>query len=269
MTDRYLHQTHHADPQRRLGIDMGATTMKAAIVDIATGTAVTSTVVFPSPEDPDGLVAAVGQLCKRLEWRDAFGCALPSVVRGSRLSNATNLSSAWSDVDLRQRFIDGVGRAPALLNDADAAGLAEIHFGGAGRDALEILLTFGTGIGSAMLAGGRLLPNSELGELAIDGLTFEQACSARTIERKGLSAAVWIAKVEPYFEALNTLLSPVRWIIAGGLTDRYADFFGRLDTTVPVVPATLRSGAGVVGAALAASIPTDVVPTARQLVEGQ
>ena len=258
----------HPHPRFVLGIDMGATTMKAAIVDVATGAADTPIVVEESPGDPDSLVGAVGRLSQQLEWAGPVGCALPGVVRESQLFRGTNLSPVWAGVDLHRRFVEALGSAPVLLNDADAAGLAEARFGTFHHDELAILLTFGTGIGSALLARGRLVPNSELGELAIDGIKFEAVGSARAIHRSRLSAVSWAALVQPYFAALHALLSPARWIIAGGLTDRFEEYFGPLQLDAPVVPATFRSGAGIVSAALAAAIIHDGDMDGRSVAGG-
>ncbi len=239
-----------ADGFGALGIDIGGTSMKGAIVDIRSGHLRSEVVSARTPTDPSALIDGVAALRMALRWPGPFGCAFPAVVRNSCLFKATNLPT-WEGLDVGARFLQRIGVAPVALNDADAAGIAEARFAAACGDELSVLLTFGTGIGSALLTGGRVLANSELGELAINGVTFEAAASARTITERGLHASEWVLAAQPYFTVLEVLINPARWIIAGGLSERFGEFFGSLHTAAPLERARFRGHAGIVGAALA------------------
>jgi polyphosphate glucokinase len=238
------------------GIDIGGSGMKGAVVDLLTGTLIgdRERVDTPQPATPGAMVDVVRQLVDRCNWTGPFGVTFPGVVRGGRIRTAANLDPEWVGVQADELFGSVVPGDVRVLNDADAAGLAECRYGAArDRSGVVILLTFGTGIGSAIIHDGVLLPNSELGHLELDGHDAEHRASARARTDEDLSWGDWASRVEHYLRHVERLFSPDVFVVGGGVSRRPDKWLPRVDIETEIVPATLANTAGIVGAALAAA----------------
>lgn len=240
-----------------LGVDIGGTGIKAAPVDVATGTLAAERVKLPTPRpaEPDAVAAIVRDLAAGFGWKGPAGIAFPGVISDGITRTAANLDPAWIGLAARALFSKATGLQVSMINDADAAGLAEMKFGaGAGRTGTVLMLTFGTGIGSALFIDGILVPNTEFGHIAIRGKDAERRASEHAKELDDLSWGKWAGRVDEYLEHLEALLSPGLFIVGGGIS-RKSDKFLPLLTglTAPVVPAAMHNDAGIVGAAMAAS----------------
>jgi polyphosphate glucokinase len=240
-----------------LGVDIGGTGIKAAPVDLTTGTLVAERVKLatPHPAEPGAVAAIVRDLVAGFGWTGPAGIAFPGVIRDGITRTAANLGPAWIGLAARALFGKATGLQVSLINDADAAGMAEMKFGaGAGRKGTVLMLTFGTGIGSALFIDGILVPNTEFGHIEIRGKDAETRASEHAKELHDLSWGTWAGRVDEYLEHMEALLSPGLFIIGGGIS-RKADKFLPLLTglTAPVVPAAMHNDAGIVGAAMAAS----------------
>jgi polyphosphate glucokinase len=191
-------------------------------------------------------------MVERFAWKGPIGCALPAVVKDGRVRTAANISRSWLGVDARALLGNAAGRRVAVINDADAAGGAEMAFGiGRGRGGLVIMVTLGTGIGTALFMDGRLVPNTELGHLTLQGRDAETRASAAVREDEQLSWKKWARRVDAYLHLLQRYFWPDLIIVGGGVSRRWRRFLPRLTIPTPVVPARLRNDAGIVGAALA------------------
>ena len=241
----------------QLGIDVGGTSIKGAIVDLSAGELAGGIHTEPTPPTatPGDVVAAIGRIAAEADWSGPVGVALPGVIDGSSLRHAPNLSASWEDPDALACLRAPEGANAVLINDADAAGLAELTYGDAGldREGLTIVLTFGTGIGSALLHNGDLIANSELGGLIGSNGRFEEIASGRAISSDALSPAEWARRAQPFFDELEAMLNPSRWVVGGGLSENFDRFVSRLKLSKPISAAHLGVHAGVVGAALAVS----------------
>jgi polyphosphate glucokinase len=240
-----------------LGIDIGGSGIKAAPVDVTTGalSAPRVKVATPRPALPDPIAEAVKGLVAGFGWTGPAGIAFPGVVIGGVTHTAANLDPAWIGLDARALFAKATGLTVSLLNDADAAGVAEVRFGAAaGQDGTVLLLTFGTGIGSALFTDGVLVPNTEFGHIEIHGKDAEERASERARELHDLSWGKWAGRVDDYLTHVEALVSPSLFIIGGGIS-RKSDKFLPLLTSVraKIVPAALHNDAGIVGAAMAAA----------------
>jgi len=239
-----------------LGVDIGGTGIKAAPVDMTTGTLVADRVKLatPQPAEPGAVAAIVRDLVAGFGWTGPAGIAFPGVIRDGITRTAANLDPAWIGLAARALFGKATGLQVSLINDADAAGLAEMKFGaGAGRKGTVLMLTFGTGIGSALFIDGILVPNTEFGHIEIRGKDAETRASEHAKELHDLSWEKWAAKVDEYLAHMEALLSPGLFIVGGGIS-RKSDKFLPLLTglTAPVVPAAMHNDAGIIGAAMAA-----------------
>ena len=240
-----------------LGIDIGGSGIKAATVDVTTGTLTTPRVkvATPRPALPDPIAEAVAGLVAGFGWAGPTGVAFPGVVIGGVTYTAANLDQAWVGLDARALFTKATGLTLSMLNDADAAGMAEMKFGaGRGEQGTVLMLTFGTGIGSALFTDGVLVPNTEFGHIEIHGKDAEERASERAREVQNLTWGKWASRVDNYLAHVEALVSPSLFIIGGGIS-RKADKFIPLLTSVRarIVPAALHNNAGVVGAAMAAA----------------
>jgi len=240
-----------------LGIDIGGSGIKAAPVDVTTGalSAPRVKVATPRPALPDPIAEAVQGLVADFGWTGPTGIAFPGVVIGGVTYTAANLDPAWIGLDARALFAKATGLTVTLLNDADAAGMAEMKFGAAaGHDGTVLLLTFGTGIGSALFTDGVLVPNTEFGHIEIHGKDAEERASERARELHDLSWGKWAGRVDDYLTHVEALVSPSLFIIGGGIS-RKSDKFLPLLTGVraKIVPAALHNDAGIDGAAMAAA----------------
>ena len=240
-----------------LGIDIGGSGIKAAPVDVTSGAFTAPRVKVPTPRPalPAAVADAVKGLVADFSWSGPAGIAFPGVVIRGVTHTAANLDPSWVGLDARALFGKATGLKVSLINDADAAGVAEMKFGaGAGEKGTVLLLTFGTGIGSALFTDGVLVPNTEFGHIEIRGRDAEERASERAKELHDLSWGKWAGRVDEYLGYVEALLSPSLIIIGGGIS-RKADKFVPLLTSVRarVVPAALHNDAGIVGVAMTAA----------------
>jgi polyphosphate glucokinase len=238
-----------------LGVDIGGTSIKAAVVDTRHGTLTTgiARIRTPQPATPKGVVAAINELRKRLRWTGPVGVGFPGLIKHGVVRRAPNLDPSW----VRHEIVDHMRRAlgvpfVAVGNDADAAGLAEARFGaGRGVHGTVVLVTLGTGIGSAVMHNGSLLPDTELGHLQVGGCDAETFASAVARERHKQTWAKWARGVDRYLTTLEYMLAPDLFIIGGGVSAEPEKFFPYLENVgCKIVPATMGNDAGIVGAAL-------------------
>jgi polyphosphate glucokinase len=238
-----------------LGIDIGGTGIKAAPVDVETGklTAERVKLATPHPALPEAVADVVHELVKGFSWTGQAGITFPGVVSDGITRTAANLGAAWIGLDSRALFSKATGLSVTLLNDADAAGLAEMKFGaGAGQQGVVLMLTLGTGIGSALFVDGVLVPNTEFGHIEIRGKDAEKRASEIVREEEDLSWGKWAGRVDEYLMHMEALLSPALIIIGGGISRKADKFLPRLTGLhARVVPAKLFNDAGIVGAAMA------------------
>jgi polyphosphate glucokinase len=236
-----------------LGVDIGGSGMKAAVVDLATGDLRSDRIRIdtPHPATPEAMTAVLCELIARHEWAGPVGCAFPAVVRRGVVRSAANIDESWIDVDARSMFASATGRVVTMVNDADAAGVAEMRLGaGRDRDGVVLVLTFGTGIGSGLFVDGVLVPNTELGHLELDGYDAETRASAKARDDEGLDWKRWARRVEHYLRHLERLFAPELFIVGGGASKSSSKWLPRIDVDTEVVPAVMRNNAGIVGAAL-------------------
>ncbi len=237
------------------GIDIGGSGMKAAPVDLATGTLTADRfkILTPQPSHPEAMADVVRQLVDHFAWEDQVGVAFPAVVRHGVAHTAANIDKAWIDTDIDAVFSAASGRPVHVINDADAAGLAEMRYGeGRGRDGVVIMLTFGTGIGSGLFLDGKLVPNTELGHLLLDGHEAEHRAAAVIRDREKLSWKEWAQRVDRYLEHVEFLFSPDLFIIGGGVSRKADKWLHFVDIDTEIAVASLENEAGIVGAALIA-----------------
>lgn len=241
-----------------VGIDVGGTGTKGALVDTDTGELVSDRIKYPTPEggDPTEIFEVIAQIvddCGPDARGVPLGVCVPSVVKNGRTLTAANISDRWIGLEAEATLESRLGRDIVFLNDADAAGVAEAHYGEAvGQPGLTILTTLGTGIGSAMLYDGELIPNSELGHLELDGEVVERRSSAIARVRLELDWADWAANLERFYHHLNRLFSPDLFIIGGGVSKSAELFVPLISVPVPIRVAALRNNAGIMGAAFLA-----------------
>ena len=239
----------------RLGVDIGGSGIKGAPVDVAKGalTAQRLRVPTPKPATPDAVIATVADLVRQFATTGPVGVTVPSAVQRGIVRTAANIDPSWIDVDAVGRLTETLGRPAVVLNDADAAGIAEMRFG-AGRDqrGTVMIVTLGTGIGTAIFVDGRLVPNLEFGHIEVRGREAEARASAAVRTTKSLSLSAWAKRVDEVLRTYEKLIWPDLFIIGGGISKRAAQFIPMFTTKVPVVPAQLKNDAGIVGAAVAA-----------------
>jgi polyphosphate glucokinase len=242
---------------RLLGIDTGGSSLKAAPVEVTTGVLASDVVSFPtpSPATPAAIAAVVKRIAESFpDVGGPVGFAFPSVVRAGVACTAANVDQGWIGTDGARLVREATGRPAAFLNDADAAGLAEVRVGaGRGQDGTVIMLTFGTGIGSAIFHDGHLLPNTEFGHMEIRGMEAEHRASARVRTVESLGWQEWAQRVNEVLACMHALFWPDLFILGGGVVENWASFGPLLESPTRVVPAELGNTAGIVGAALAAS----------------
>ncbi|WP_347350570.1 polyphosphate--glucose phosphotransferase [Intrasporangium sp.] len=238
-----------------LGIDVGGSGIKGAPVDLEQGRLAQKRlkIATPRPATPDAVAEVIDQIVDAFAEQTGdspIGVTLPAVVIRGRVLSAANIDPSWVDTDAEALIKRHTGRAVTVLNDADAAGLAELHHGAAqGAHGLVILTTLGTGIGSALIHDGVLVPNSELGHLELDGYDAEKRAASSAKDREGLSWDAYVDRLQRYYSALEALFSPDLIVVGGGIS-RDADLFlPRLRLRAPIVPARLRNQAGIIGAA--------------------
>ena len=247
-----------------LGIDIGGSGIKGAPVDLSTGMLTDDRlrIETPRPADPDGVARTVAEVAKKFPLDGPVGITFPGVVKGGVTRTAANVDQAWVGTDAVQLFSQALGRPATVLNDADAAGLAEEKFG-AGKDntGVIVLLTFGTGIGSAVIHNGVLLPNTEFGHLEVGGKEAEHRAASSVKENKGWSYERWTEEVTRVLVAIENAIWPDLFIAGGGISRKADKWVPLLKNRTPVVAAALQNTAGIVGAAMAADV--DVTATAK------
>ena len=243
-----------------LGIDVGGSGIKGAPVDLEQGVLVVDRTRFdtPQPSTPAACAEVIAQLVTDFEPMTAsngpVGITYPGVVWDGKTLTAANVDHGWIDLDADAMLEERLKRKVTVLNDAQAAALAEVHYGaGRGVDGMVLMLTFGTGIGSGLVYRGVALPGVELGHLRMHGRDAEQLAAASVKENKKLSWKTWSERVNDYLARIEMMLWPELIIIGGGVSEEPEKFLSRLKTRTPVVPATLGNSAGIVGAAIAAS----------------
>jgi polyphosphate glucokinase len=237
------------------GVDIGGSGIKGGLVDLDKGHLVGDRmrIETPQPALPDSVYAVVAQIVDRFGWTDQIGVTFPGVMKQGVAYTAANVDKSWIGTDV-DAGLSGLVPGPVVtLNDADAAGFAEMRFG-AGRDqrGVVLMLTFGTGIGSALFTDGRLVPNTEFGHIQVDGEDGERRASAATREREDLGWPDWAHRVDRYLDVLEGGLWPDLIIVGGGVSKKAHKWVPLLTTRTRVVPAQLQNDAGIVGAALAA-----------------
>jgi polyphosphate glucokinase len=240
---------------RVLGVDIGGTGIKAAPVDLDTGTLETERIKLdtPYPSEPAAVADVVTELVRRFSWTGPVGLTYPGVVQDGIVRTAANVDKSWIGTDARELFATATGLTVSVINDADAAGLAEMRFGaGAGQKGTVLMLVLGTGIGSALFTDGILVPNTEFGHIEIRGKDAEKRAAESVRELQSLSWGKWAGRVDEYLEHMEMLLSPNLIIIGGGVSRKSEKFIPLLTgLRATVLPATLHNDAGIVGAAMA------------------
>lgn len=251
--------------QRRagIGIDIGGTGIKGGLVDLDKGKLIGERLKVSTPEGASiesvrdavvGLVASIRAQPKAEPYLGVelpIGICLPAIIKHGVSWSAANIAPEWIGFDARAMFTEALGQEVALANDADAAGLAEVRFGEAETAGSTLVITLGTGIGSALIYDGRLFPNTELGHLELDGhVDYERYASSKVREREGLDDETWCARLTPYFRKLEQLFGPDRFVISGGISKRAHEFLHLIDIDTPVLTATLKNNAGIIGAAI-------------------
>ncbi|KRF37547.1 polyphosphate--glucose phosphotransferase [Nocardioides sp. Soil805] len=243
------------------GIDFGGTGIKGAPVDLGSGDFAGSRVKIatPRPATPEAVADVFRELVGRFPASSSpVGVTVPAVVRHGMVSSAANIDPSWIGTDADAVFTEALGREVHVVNDADAAGLAEVEYGAAkGRTGLVIVTTLGTGIGSALIHDDVLVPNSELGHLEIDGYDAETRAANSARESEGLSYEAWAERLTTYYRTVERLFSPELIVIGGGVSKSFDKFGPLIDIETEIVPAALRNKAGIIGAALVATRAAD------------
>ena len=239
------------------GVDIGGSGIKGCTVDLAEGRLVGERIRVdtPQPSTPEAVYAVVADIVGAFGWTGEVGVTFPGVMKKGVAHTAANVDKSWIDTDIDADLERRLPGGPVqTLNDADAAGLAEMRYG-AGRDraGVVLLLTFGTGIGSALFVDGHLVPNTEFGHIEVDGEDGERRASAAAREREDLSYPAWAKRVDRFLDVLEGSVWPDLIIVGGGVSKKADKWVPLLSTRTPVVPAQLRNDAGIVGAALAAN----------------
>ncbi|MBX3067514.1 MAG: ROK family protein [Cryobacterium sp.] len=246
--------------KQAIGIDIGGTGIKGALVDAEKGVLLSDRERIDTPDggEPDDILNTVVQIFERFDQLDAnapVGVCFPAIIRDGCTMSASNISKKWIGLEAEKLFEARLGRPIHFINDADAAGVGEVQFGAAkGKNGLTILTTLGTGIGSAMIYDGVLIPNSELGHLELDGKQAEKRASASVKEDEDLSWEDWAKRLQKYYEYLESLFSPDLFLIGGGVSKNAGDFLPLLELQTEILPAMLRNNAGIIGAAYLATL---------------
>jgi polyphosphate glucokinase len=241
--------------KKAIGIDIGGTGIKAALVDIKRGELVSERVRVETPAggEPEAIADACKSMIESLgvsHRNYPVGICFPAVVKHGFTQSAANVSQRWIGLNADELFDRTLNRHTHVINDADAAGLAEVKFGaGRGSHGLTIMTTLGTGIGTALFYNGVLIPNAELGHLEIEGVDYETKAAYSAMERDGLSFEQWAERLQKYYSTLERLLVPDLFIVGGGVSKNHEKFLPLLNLKTPIVPATTKNSAGIIGAA--------------------
>jgi len=239
-----------------LGIDVGGTGIKGAIVNTETGALITERhrIPTPRPATPEAVAITILEMINHFNWKGLVGCGFPTPLQHGKCLSGGNLHENWKETSVNELFKNKTGNDFYVINDADAAGLAEINFGaGKGKQGVVVMITIGTGIGSSIFLNGQLLPNTEFGHvLHENGKIFEKYAADSVRKSKDLSLKAWGKRLHEYFEHIELLLSPDLFIIGGGASKKLDKFESRINIKTPIVAAKSENEAGIIGAALAA-----------------
>jgi polyphosphate glucokinase len=240
--------------KKAVGIDIGGTGIKGALVSTKTGELRSERIKLGTPEggEPEAIAEVVREIATAVDDKPdrALGICFPAVVKHGITQSAANVSDRWIGLDADELFSNTLNRHVHVINDADAAGVAEVKFGaGRKRSGLTVMTTLGTGIGSALFYNGVLIPNAELGHLEIDGVDYETRASFAAMERDQLSFEEWAERLQIYYSTLEKLFTPDLFIVGGGVSKSHEQFLPLLKLKTEIVPAALQNSAGIIGAA--------------------
>ena len=240
--------------KKAVGIDIGGTGIKGALVSTKAGELRSERIKLGTPEggEPEAIAEVVRKIAAAVDDKPerALGICFPAVVKHGITQSAANVSDRWIGLDADELFSNTLNRHVHVINDADAAGVAEVKFGaGRKRSGLTVMTTLGTGIGSALFYNGVLIPNAELGHLEIDGVDYETRASFAAMERDSLSFEEWAERLQIYYSTLEKLLTPDLFIVGGGVSKSHKQFLPLLKLKTEIVPAALQNSAGIIGAA--------------------
>lgn len=238
-----------------LGIDIGGSGIKGAPVDTDKGTLLAPRyrLVTPSPAKPKAVAETVAKICKHFNWEKSLGVGFPGVVRRGVTLTAANIHEEWVGLEAAKFIKKKTGRKTCIINDADAAGLAEITFGaGKNRRGVILLITIGTGIGTAIFSDGHLVPNSEFGHLVMDGIEAEWFASDAARKREKLSWKKWGGRFDQYLHTMEKLFWPDLIILGGGVSKKHEQFMQYITVQAEILPAQMLNEAGIIGAAVGA-----------------
>ncbi len=242
-----------------LGIDVGGSGIKGAPVDLSRGEfhAERLRIDTPQPATPQAVAAVIAQIVEHFDdvrSDSPIGVTIPGVVQQGVVKTAANIDKSWINCEIEKLLEDRLQHDVVVVNDADAAGVAELAYGAAkGQDGLVIMTTLGTGIGTAVINRGVLVPNSELGHLEIDGVDAETVAASSIKTAEGLSYEEWAPRLQRYYRYLEDLMWPDLIVVGGGVSKKSDKFLPLLDLRTPIVPAVLRNAAGIIGAAVLAN----------------
>ena len=243
-------------PNLGFGIDIGGSGIKGAVVDVETGLLTTERLKLPTPQPsvPDAVAKVVVELVQHFGWQGPLGCTFPAVVQNGVARTAANVDQSWIGTNIEAVMVTATGLPVTSVNDADAAGVAEVKWGAAKDvEGLVIMVTLGTGIGTALFYNGTLIPNSELGHIELDGGDYEPKASGAAREREQLSWEKWARRLQRYFSALEFLLRPTLFVVGGGVSRRSEKFLPLLVLDARIVPAKFQNEAGIAGVAFMAA----------------
>ena len=240
--------------KKAVGIDIGGTGIKGALVSTKAGELRSDRIKLGTPEggEPEAIAEVVREIAAAVDDKPerSLGICFPAVVKHGITQSAANVSDRWIGLDADELFSNTLNRHVHVINDADAAGVAEVKFGaGRKRSGLTVMTTLGTGIGSALFYDGVLIPNAELGHLEIDGVDYETRASFAAMERDQLSFEEWADRLQLYYSTLERLLTPDLFIVGGGVSKSHEQFLPLLKLKTEIVPAALQNSAGIIGAA--------------------
>ncbi len=239
--------------EKILGIDIGGSGVKGAIVDTKKGILLTERYRIPTPQPatPEAVAEVVGKIAKHFKWEGPIGAGFPGVIQQGIARTAANLDKSWIDKDLNKLFSNATGCNVHVVNDADAAGMAEVKFGaGNGKKGTLLLVTVGTGLGTVIFSNGKLVPNLEMGHILLHGADAELYATDAARKKDKLDWDTWAKRFNEYLLRMEELVWPDRIIIGGGASKKGDKFFHHLTTKAKVVPAKLMNEAGIVGAAM-------------------
>jgi polyphosphate glucokinase len=245
------------DKSKILGIDIGGTSIKSAIVDMTSLQLLSEPIIMPTPQpaSPDFMLPILQEIVHKLNWDGSIGCGFPGVIKDGIVHTAANLDKKWLYVNLKKELQKFTSIDVRVINDADAAALAEMAIG-AGKDYNKIhggvvfLITLGTGIGSALFIDGHLVPNTEFGHMKMSGKEAEKLAATVIREKENLSWETWGHRVNDFLHSMELLISPDVIIIGGGVSENPEKFFRYLNLRAKVIPAQMANNAGIIGAAL-------------------